>query len=33
MLSDEKYKYLFTVEAINEKVNSGVSFRDAYTGR
>jgi argininosuccinate lyase len=30
LLSDEKYKYLFTVEAINEKVNSGVSFRDAY---
>ncbi len=30
LLSDKKYKYLFTVEAINEKVNKGVSFRDAY---
>jgi argininosuccinate lyase len=30
ILDDEKYKYLFTVEKINELVNEGVSFRDAY---
>jgi argininosuccinate lyase len=30
LLSDEKYKYVFTVELINEKVNGGVSFREAY---
>ncbi|HRQ52177.1 MAG TPA: lyase family protein, partial [Agriterribacter sp.] len=30
ILDDEKYKYLFSVEAVNELVNSGVSFRDAY---
>ncbi|HWJ28253.1 MAG TPA: lyase family protein, partial [Flavisolibacter sp.] len=30
ILSDEKYKYLFSVEAVNELVNKGVSFRDAY---
>ncbi|HEY1021592.1 MAG TPA: argininosuccinate lyase, partial [Flavisolibacter sp.] len=30
ILQDEKYKYLFTVEAVNELVNQGVSFRDAY---
>lgn len=30
ILLDEKYKYLFTVEAVNELVNQGVSFRDAY---
>jgi argininosuccinate lyase len=30
ILQDEKYKYLFTVEAVNELVNRGVSFRDAY---
>jgi argininosuccinate lyase len=29
-LKDEKYKYLFSVEAVNELVNQGVSFRDAY---
>jgi len=30
ILQDEKYRYLFTVEAVNELVNNGVSFRDAY---
>jgi argininosuccinate lyase len=30
ILGDEKYKYLFTVEKVNELVNQGVSFRDAY---
>lgn len=30
ILDDEKYKYLFSVEAVNELVNKGVSFRDAY---
>lgn len=29
-LSDEKYKYLFTVDSINEKVIHGTSFREAY---
>jgi argininosuccinate lyase len=30
ILEDEKYKYLFTVEAVNELVNGGLSFREAY---
>lgn len=30
ILDDEKYKYLFSVEAVNELVNKGVPFRDAY---
>ncbi|MGG1923199.1 UNVERIFIED_CONTAM: argininosuccinate lyase [Ralstonia mannitolilytica] len=30
ILEDEKYKYLFSVEKINEEVKSGSSFRDAY---
>ncbi|MDR2235096.1 MAG: argininosuccinate lyase [Chryseobacterium sp.] len=30
ILEDEKYKYLFSVEKINEKVKNGSSFRDAY---
>lgn len=30
ILKDEKYKYLFTVEKINDLVNEGVAFRDAY---
>ncbi len=30
ILADEKYKYLFSVEAVNELVLSGVPFRDAY---
>ncbi|WP_026934096.1 argininosuccinate lyase [Christiangramia echinicola] len=29
-LKEEKYKYLFTVDSINELVMSGKSFRDAY---
>jgi argininosuccinate lyase len=30
ILEDEKYKYLFSVEKINEEVKNGRSFRDAY---
>jgi argininosuccinate lyase len=30
LLKNEQYKYLFTVEAVNQLVNKGVSFRDAY---
>jgi argininosuccinate lyase len=30
ILNDEKYKYLFSVEAVNDLVNKGTSFRDAY---
>lgn len=30
ILQDEQYKYLFSVEAVNELVNKGMSFRDAY---
>jgi len=30
ILDEEKYKYLFTVEAVNDLVNKGHSFRDAY---
>ena len=30
ILSDEKYRYLFSVEAVNELVNQGVPFREAY---
>jgi len=30
ILEDEKYKYLFSVEAVNELVNQGISFREAY---
>ena len=30
ILDDTKYKYLFSVEAVNELVNKGVPFRDAY---
>lgn len=30
ILDDPKYKYLFSVEAVNELVNAGVPFRDAY---
>src|SRR5579871_334209 len=30
LLDDEKYKYIFSVEAVNELVNKGISFRDAY---
>lgn len=28
--SDERYKYIYSVEAINELVKDGISFRDAY---
>ncbi|MFN5134300.1 MAG: lyase family protein, partial [Chitinophagaceae bacterium] len=30
ILTDEKYKHLFSVEAVNELVNKGVPFREAY---
>lgn len=30
ILADPKYNYLFSVEAVNELVNSGVPFREAY---
>ena len=30
ILEDSKYKYLFSVEAVNGLVNKGISFRDAY---
>ncbi|HEY0679146.1 MAG TPA: argininosuccinate lyase [Chitinophagaceae bacterium] len=30
ILQDEKYQYLFSVEAVNELVNKGVPFREAY---
>ena len=30
ILDDEMYKYLFSVEKINEEVKNGSSFRDAY---
>ena len=30
ILSDEKYRYLFSVEAMNELVNQGIPFREAY---
>jgi len=30
ILEDEKYKLLFTVESVNELVNEGMPFRDAY---
>ena len=30
ILSDEKYKYLFSVEEVNKLVNAGMPFRDAY---
>lgn len=30
ILADEKYRYLFTVEAVNDLVNAGVPFREAY---
>lgn len=28
--ADDKYKYIFSVEAVNKEVLNGVSFRDAY---
>lgn len=30
ILSAEKYKYIFSVEAVNELVKKGIPFRDAY---
>lgn len=30
ILKDEKYKYLFSVEAVNELVKKGIPFREAY---
>jgi argininosuccinate lyase len=30
ILADEKYKYIFSVEAVNELVLKGVPFREAY---
>jgi argininosuccinate lyase len=30
ILADEKYRYLFSVEAVNALVNKGMSFREAY---
>lgn len=30
ILKDEKYAHLFSVEAVNELVNTGVPFREAY---
>jgi argininosuccinate lyase len=30
ILDDEKYKYIFSVEKVNELVLEGMSFRDAY---
>jgi argininosuccinate lyase len=30
ILTDEKYKYLFSVEEVNKLVNGGMPFRDAY---
>jgi len=31
ILNEEKYKYLYTVEAVNQEVLNGIPFRDAYT--
>ncbi len=30
ILADKKYQYLFTVEAVNDLVHTGVPFREAY---
>ena len=30
ILDDEKYKYIFSVDAVNELVKKGMPFRDAY---
>ena len=29
-IKDEKYKFIFSVEAVNQLVLGGMSFRDAY---
>jgi argininosuccinate lyase len=31
ILADDKYKYIFSVEAVNELVHKGIPFREAYT--
>jgi argininosuccinate lyase len=30
ILEDEKYRYIFSVEAVNQLVNRGIPFREAY---
>jgi argininosuccinate lyase len=30
ILEEEKYRYLFSVEAVNHLVNQGIPFREAY---
>jgi argininosuccinate lyase len=30
ILQDKKYQYIFSVEAVNNLVNQGIPFRDAY---
>jgi argininosuccinate lyase len=30
IVEDDKYKYIFSVEAVNQEVLKGMSFRDAY---
>ncbi|MEL6923742.1 MAG: argininosuccinate lyase [Bacteroidota bacterium] len=30
LLLDDKYKYLYTVEVVNDEVSKGIPFRDAY---
>ena len=30
IINDKKYEYLFSVEEVNKRVNSGMPFRDAY---
>lgn len=30
ILADEKYSYIYTVEKLNDMVNGGIPFRDAY---
>ncbi|MBD0333430.1 MAG: argininosuccinate lyase [Chitinophagaceae bacterium] len=30
ILAEEKYKYIFSVEAVNDLVNRGIPFREAY---
>lgn len=30
ILADEKYRYIYTVEKLNDMVNGGIAFRDAY---
>jgi len=30
IVSDDKYKYIFSVEAVNALVQAGTPFRDAY---